>query len=443
MFETIKNIFVKKELKELRDRILFTALILMLERIGTFIVTPGINTENLAAAMQNQAGLGQLYNLFTGGAFSNAAIFSCGIMPYISASIIIQLMGTTVPYFQRLQKEGEDGRRKITQLTRYGTLAIAAVQASGIAIYLNGLTVPGTNAPVADGGLDFIILTVITMSAGTLLIMWMGEQITDRGVGNGISLIIFVGIIATLPSAIQIELGNITGNQQQVVYEFVAIILILFIIVSIVALTQGVRKIPIQYAKRVVGKKVYGGSSAFFPVKVNAAGVMPIIFAQAFMFLPETVFKLFPENDLLQSAVPYFSYEHWFYWFLTFLLIIFFTYFYTAISVNPVDIADNLKKQNGFIPGIRPGPSTAEYLDGVVTRLTLPGSIYLGLISVVPYFLVETLNLTFMYANFFGGTGILIIVGVALDTLQQVESHLAMKNYDGFLQSGRIRGRRA
>jgi preprotein translocase subunit SecY len=441
MLDAVKNVF---KIKELKDRILFTAFILLLERIGTFIVTPGVNSEVLAAAMQNQTGLGQLYNLFTGGAFSQAAIFSCGIMPYISASIIIQLLGTSVPYFQKLQKEGEDGRRKITQMTRYGTLIIAAVQASGIAIYLSNLTVPGSNVPVADGGMSFIVLTVITMSAGTLLIMWMGEQITDRGIGNGISLIIFVGIIAALPNAIEVEFGNLEGNQQQVIYEFVALILIILIIVSIVALTQGVRKIPLQYAKRVVGQKVYGGTSAFFPIKVNAAGVMPIIFAQAFMFLPETVFQMLPENEFVQSTlVPLFRFDHWFYWFVTFLFIIFFTYFYTAIAVNPQEISDNLKRQNGFIPGIRPGTATTEYIDGVLTRLTLPGSIYLGLISVVPFFLVETLNLTFAYANFFGGTGILIIVGVALDTLQQVESHLVMKNYDGFLKSGRIRGRRA
>jgi preprotein translocase subunit SecY len=441
MLEAVKNVF---KIKELKERIIFTAVLLLLERIGTFIVTPGVNSEVLAAAMQNQSGLGQLYNLFTGGAFSQAAIFSCGIMPYISASIIIQLLGTAVPYFQKLQKDGEDGRRKINQMTRYGTLLIAAIQASGIAIYLSRLTVPGSNVPVADGGIYFVILTIITMSSGTLLIMWMGEQITERGVGNGISLIIFVGIIAALPNAISVEMGNIEGNQQQVIYEFVAIILILLIIVSIVALTQGVRKIPLQYAKRVVGQKVYGGTSAFFPIKVTAAGVMPIIFAQAFMFLPETVFQLFPENDLVQGTLmPLFRFDHWFYWLVTFLLIIFFTYFYTAIAVNPQEISDNLKRQNGFIPGIRPGIATTEYIDGVLTRLTLPGSIYLGLVSVVPFFLVETLNLSFAYANFFGGTGILIIVGVALDTLQQVESHLVMKNYDGFLQSGRVRGRRA
>jgi preprotein translocase subunit SecY len=282
MLEAVKNVF---KIKELKERIIFTAVLLLLERIGTFIVTPGVNSEVLAAAMQNQSGLGQLYNLFTGGAFSQAAIFSCGIMPYISASIIIQLLGTAVPYFQKLQKDGEDGRRKINQMTRYGTLLIAAIQASGIAIYLSRLTVPGSNVPVADGGIYFVILTIITMSSGTLLIMWMGEQITERGVGNGISLIIFVGIIAALPNAISVEMGNIEGNQQQVIYEFVAIILILLIIVSIVALTQGVRKIPLQYAKRVVGQKVYGGTSAFFPIKVTAAGVMPIIFAQAFSVL--------------------------------------------------------------------------------------------------------------------------------------------------------------
>lgn len=437
MIEAIKNIF---KIKELKDRIFFTLLILLVHRLGTFIVTPGINSEALASAMQDQTGLGQLYNLFTGGAFSQASVFSGGIMPYISASIIIQLLGTSVPYFQKLQKEGEDGRRKITQLTRYGTLLIAGIQTSGIAIFLMNLP----NEVVVMGRFNFMFTTILTMSAGTMLIMWLGEQITDRGVGNGISLIIFIGIIAALPNALQIELANIQGNQQQVIYEFVALIIILFIIVSIVALTQGVRKIPLQYAKRVVGKKVYGGTSAFFPIKVNAAGVMPIIFAQAFMFLPETVFSFFPDNEFIQNeVVSLFRYDHWVYWAMTFLLIVFFTYFYTAIAVNPQEISDNLKKQNGFIPGIRPGTPTTEYIDGVLTRLTLPGSIYLGLISVVPFFLIESLNLTPSYANFFGGTGILIIVGVALDTLQQVESHLTMKNYDGFLKTGRIRGRRA
>jgi preprotein translocase subunit SecY len=441
MIEAIKNIF---KIKELKDRIVFTLLILLVERLGTFIVTPGVNSDVLAAAMQGQTGVGALYDLFTGGAFSQAAIFSCGIMPYISASIIIQLLGTTVPYFQRLQKEGEDGRRKISQMTRYGTLVIAAIQASGIAIYLNNLQIPGQAISVTDGSVSFIVMTVITMSAGTLLLMWLGEQITDRGIGNGISLIIFVGIVARLPVALKTELGNLSGNQQQVIYEFIAVIIVIAIIVSIVALTQGVRKIPIQFAKRVVGDKVYGGQSSFFPIKVNAAGVMPIIFAQAFMFLPETIFRFFPDNVFIQeNLVPYFRYDHIVYWLFSFLLIVLFTYFYTAVAVNPIDISENLKKQNGFVPGIRPGRNTAEYIDAVLTRLTLPGSLFLGIISVVPFFLVESLNLTQSYAHFFGGTGILIIVGVALDTLQQIESHLIAKNYDGFLKSGRIQGRRS
>ena len=414
---------------------------LVIVRFGAFVVTPGVNSEVLAAAMQNQGGLSQLYDLFTGGAFSQAAVFSCGIMPYISASIILQLLGTAVPYFQRLQKEGEEGRRKIGQYTRYGTLVIAGLQASGIALFLNSN--PGGMA-VTDGSVFFIVMTVITMSAGTMLLLWIGEQITDNGIGNGVSLIIFINIIARLPISIQQEIGNIAGNQQQVVYEFVALIFAVLIIAAVVALTQGTRKIPVQYAKRVVGKKVYGGTSAFFPIKVNAAGVMPIIFAQAFMFLPEMIFKLFPNNEFInESLAPMFAYDHWFYWFVTFIFIVFFTYFYTAIAMNPQEIADNLKKQNGFVPGIRPGKSTADYIDAVLTRLTLPGSIFLGLISTVPYFLVTGLNLTFGYANFFGGTGLLIVVGVALDTLQHLESHLAMRNYDGFLKTGRLKGRRA
>jgi preprotein translocase subunit SecY len=440
MIESFKNVF---KIKELRERIFFTFFILLLERVGTKIVTPGVNSEVLAQTMQNQSGLGALYDLFTGGAFSQAAIFSCGIMPYISASIIIQLLGTAVPYFQKLQKEGEDGRRKIQQLTRYGTLLIAGIQASGIAIYLNTLTLPG-GARVTDGGFSFIVLTVITMSAGTMLIMWLGEQITDRGIGNGISLIIFIGIIAQFPFSISQELANISGDQQQVINEFIAIIIVLLIIISVVAMTQGTRKIPVQYAKRTIGKKVYGGTSSYFPIKVNAAGVMPIIFAQAFMFLPETLFQFFPDSAFMQETLkPMLTYSHWFYWFLTFIFIIFFTYFYTAIAMNPQEIADNLKKNNGYVPGIRPGPSTAAYIDSVLTRLTLPGSIFLGFIAVVPYFLIESLKLTPGYANFFGGTGLLIIVGVALDTLQQIESHLVMRNYDGFMKSGKIRGRRS
>ena len=439
MIETVKNIF---KIKELRERILFTFFILMLERIGTKIVTPGINSDVLASAMQDQSKLTGLYDLFTGGAFSQAAIFSCGIMPYISASIILQLLGTAVPYFQRLQKEGEEGRRKITQYTRYGTLFIAALQAFGIAIMLNNLTAPSGQS-VSTGGFSFILMTVITMSAGTMLIMWMGEQITDRGIGNGISLIIFIGIIAALPSSINQEFANIGGDQQKVIYEFIALLVMIAIIVSVVAMTQGTRKIPIQYAKRTIGKKVYGGTSSYFPLKVNSAGVMPIIFAQAFMTLPEFIFSVFPDNVFIQeNLVPLFGYNHWVYWAVTFVLIIFFTYFYTAIAMNPVEIADNLKKQNGFVPGIRPGKSTADYIDAVLTRLTLPGSIFLGLISVVPYFLIESLELSPGYANFFGGTGLLIIVGVALDTLQQIESHLTMRNYDGFLKSGKLRGRR-
>ena len=439
MIDAIKNIF---KIPELRDRVLFTFAMLIVVRLGSFVVTPGVNSQVLASVMQEQGGLSALYDLFTGGAFSQAAIFSCGIMPYISASIILQLLGTAVPYFQRLQKEGEEGRRKIGQFTRYGTLIIAGIQASGIALFLNSTSTGGI--PVTDGSLSFVVMTVITMSAGTMLLLWIGEQITDGGIGNGISLIIFINIIARLPISISQEIDNIAGNQQQVIFEFIALIFAILIIAAVVALTQGTRKIPVQYAKRVVGKKVYGGTSAFFPIKVNAAGVMPIIFAQAFMFMPEMVFKLFPNNLFLtETLAPMFTYDHWFYWFVTFIFIVFFTYFYTAIAMNPQEIAENLKKQNGFVPGIRPGKSTADYIDSVLTRLTLPGAVFLGLISTVPYFLHEGLNLTWGYANFFGGTGLLILVGVALDTLQHLESHLVMRNYDGFLTTGRLKGRRA
>lgn len=434
MIETFRNIF---KIGDLRKRILFTVFILAICRIGTFIVTPGINTDVLAQKMQELAGtLFGLYDLFAGGAFSKAAVFGMGIMPYISASIILQLLGAVVPYFQRLQKEGEEGRKKITQYTRYGTLLISSMQAFGVAIFLESIEV------VINPGMGFRLLTMVSMASGTMLLMWLGEQIDERGIGNGISLIIFIGIIASLPSAIKEEWIQFQADNRPLLTELFLMALAFGIIAAIVVLTQAQRKIPVQYAKRVVGRKVYGGVNTHFPLRVNTAGVMPIIFAQAIMFVPSTIFAFMPDSDFIISVQRLFAFDSWFYWLIYGILIIFFTYFYTAIILNPVDVADNLKKQGGFIPGVRPGKKTAEFLDSILTKITLPGSIALAIVAIIPYLLVKTFNISYNYASFFGGTGLLIIVGVALDFIQQVESHLFMRHYEGFSRRGRIRGRR-
>jgi len=439
MIETFRNIF---KIHDLRQRILFTVTILALERLGTHIVTPGIDTQVLAEGMKNIAGtLFGLYDLFAGGAFSKAAIFGLGIMPYISASIILQLLGAVFPYIQRLQKEGEEGRKKITQYTRYLTLLISAMQAFGVAVFLESIEVNGVKA-VINPGMGFRLLTMVSMSTGTILIMWLGELIDERGIGNGISLIIFIGIIARLPSALFDEWIQFTSGNRSLLTELFLIALAFLIVAGIVVLTQATRKIPVQYAKRVVGRKVYGGVNTHFPLRVNTAGVMPIIFAQAIMFVPTTVFQFFPDSEFMGSIQRAFSIESWFYWLIYGTLIIFFTYFYTAIALNPVDVADNLKKQGGFIPGVRPGKKTAEYLDNILTRITLPGSIALAIVAIIPYILVRIFHISFGYASFFGGTGLLIIVGVALDTVQRFESHLYMRHYEGFMRGGRIRGRR-
>ncbi len=439
MIETFRNIF---KIHDLRKRITFTILILALERVGTHIVTPGINTQVLAAGWQSLSGtLFGLYDLFAGGAFRKAAVFGLGIMPYISASIILQLLGAVVPYFQRLQKEGEEGRKKIIQYTRYGTLFISAMQSFGVAIFLENISFQGASA-VFNPGMGFRLLTMIAMTSGTMLIMWMGELIDDRGIGNGISLIIFVGIIAAFPNALFQEWIEFTSGNRQLLTELFLIALGFGIIAFVVLLTVATRKIPVQYAKRVVGRRIMGGVSTHVPLRVNAAGVMPIIFAQAIMFVPNTLFSFFPDSDLMFTLRGYFSIDSAFYWFVYAVLIIFFTYFYTAIVLNPVEVADNLKKHGGFIPGVRPGKKTAEYLDSILTKITLPGSIALALVAIIPYMLVKAFNVSYNYASFFGGTGLLIIVGVALDTIQQIESHLYMRHYEGFMRSGRVRGRR-
>ncbi len=437
--ESFRNMF---KIQELRQRILFTLFMLIIVRFGAHVTLPGVNAGELANWLESQTGSGGLFglfDLFVGGAFSNAAIFSLGIMPYITASIILQLLGAVIPYFQKLQKEGgEEGRKKINQYTRYGTIFIAALQGWGVQIRLQNLTTPG-GAPIVPPevqGVFFAFSTMIIIAASTILMMWIGEQITERGIGNGISLIIFIGIVARLP---QSALGEFTRGENLII-QLVIIILMVFITAGVVMVTQGTRRIPVQYAKRVVGRKVYGGVTQYIPLRVNTAGVMPIIFAQALMFIPETITMFFPENEFMQNLAVYFRYDSFFYAAVYGVMIIFFTYFYTAISFNPQDVSDNMKKQGGFIPGIRPGAHTRDYIDNILTKITLPGSIFLAIIAVLPTFMMK-MNVTPGFAQFFGGTSLLIIVGVALDTLQQIESHMLMRHYDGFMKSGKIRGR--
>ena len=442
MIEKFKNVFTIPELKK---RILFTIAILIVVRIGAHVPIPGVDSEALGAAVQNlQNTLFGLYDMFTGGAFQKATLFALGIMPYISASIIIQLMGVVVPYFQRLQKEGEEGRKKITQLTRYGTVLISSLQAIGVAFFLENMTNVGGGvlSVIPDPGLGFRITTVITLVTGTIFIMWLGEQISERGIGNGISLIIMVGIISRMPNVVISEVSLVREDVRGILTEVVLIMLMCLIVGFVVLLTQGTRKIPVQYAKRVVGRKVYGGQSTHIPMRVNTAGVMPIIFAQSIMFLPSTVATFFSDSEFMQGVLRVFSFDHWFYWTFFGLMIVFFTYFYTAIAFNPVEVADNMKKYGGFIPGVRPGKKTSEFIENILTRVTLPGSIFLALIAVFPFILMNAMDLPYDLASFFGGTSLLIIVGVALDTLQQIESHLLMRHYDGFLKRGKIKGRR-
>lgn len=443
MIEKFRNIF---NIPELRKRIFFTLTLLVVVRVGAHIPIPGINSEALGAAIQNfQNTLFGLYDLFAGGAFQKATLFALGIMPYISASIIIQLMGVVVPYFQRLQKEGEEGRKKITQLTRYGTVLISSLQAYGVSIFLENLeaTVGGGRLMVVpDPGLAFKFTTVITLVTGTVFIMWLGEQITERGIGNGISMIIMIGIIARFPNVIISEVSLIQEEVRGPLTEVILIGIMFVVVGFVVLLTQGTRRIPVQYAKRVVGRKVYGGQSTHIPMRVNTAGVMPIIFAQSIMFLPSTIATFFQDSEMIQGLIRVFSFDHWFYWLIFGLLIVFFTYFYTAIAFNPQEVAENMKKYGGFIPGVRPGKRTSEFIDNILTKVTLPGSIFLAFIAIFPYILMNTLDVGYNLASFFGGTSLLIIVGVALDTLQQVESHLLMRHYDGFLKKGKIRGRR-
>ncbi len=420
---------------ELKKRLLFTGLILLIYRLGGHFPTPGIDRAALARLFESQSGsLMSLYDMFSGGNLSQATIFALGIMPYISASIIFQLLQAVVPHFEKLAKEGEAGRKKITQYTRFATVGLALVQSFGMAAGLES----ASSGIVLSPGLGFKLMTAITLTAGTIFVMWLGEQITERGIGNGISLIIFIGIVARYPSDI-LNTGQmlVSGDMHIIKAVFIGVFM-LGVIGGIIAITQGQRKIPVQYAKKIVGRRVFGGAATFIPLKVNTAGVIPIIFAQSIIMFPATLGGMFPENQFFITLSMLFRPPHPVYVLVYSAMIILFAYFYTAVIMNPVDLADNMKKQSGFIPGVRPGKKTAEYIDRVLTRVTLPGAIFLALIAVLPDMMIALLNVPFR----FGGTGLLIVVGVALDTLQQIESHLVMRHYDGFMSKGRLRARR-
>jgi len=434
--ETLKNIY---KIEDLRSRLGITLFLLLIYRLGSYVSLPGVDPAQLAQLKnQTSEGLLGLLDMFSGGAFSKASIFALGIMPYISASIVIQLLGIAVPYFQRMQKEGESGRRKINQLTRYLTVVILIFQGSA---YLVNLHSQLPEAAFAISGTMFSISSTIILTAGSMFVMWLGERITDKGIGNGISLIIMVGIMARLPHSVVAEfisrIEQQGGGMVMFLLEFVVLVVVFM---GAILLVQGTRKIPVQYAKRIVGNKQYGGVRQYIPLKVNAAGVMPIIFAQAIMFIPISLAG-FAKSDSMSGFAAAFSNHTGLWYNLTqFLLVILFTYFYTAITVNPLQMAEDMKKNGGFIPGVKPGKKTVEFLDTIMSRITLPGSVFLGIITILPAFaMMAGINQQFAY--FYGGTSLLILVGVVLDTLQQIESHLLMRHYDGLMKSGRIKGR--
>ncbi|MDD2287618.1 MAG: preprotein translocase subunit SecY [Bacteroidales bacterium] len=440
---TLKNIW---NIKELRTRILYTLALVLIYRIGSYVVIPGINPSDLSGLQsQTKDGVLGLLNMFSGGAFSNASIFALGIMPYITASIVMQLLTMVVPYFSKMQKEGESGRNKINQMTRFLTIIVTIFQSFA---YLANLRYQMGGAPIYNivGGdsLNFINWTLplsIMLTAGTLFVMWLGERITDKGIGNGISLLIMVGIVARLPFSLFAEfVSKVEDQGGGLVIFFVEMIFLLIVIMLCILLVQGTRRVPVQYAKRIIGNKQYGGARQYIPIKVNAAGVMPIIFAQAIMFIPVTIFG-FSSSESMQGVKAALSDFQGFWYNLIFaIIIIAFTYFYTAIAINPKQMSDDMKKNGGFIPGIKPGKRTEEFLDNVLSKITLPGSIFLAFVAIMPAF-VGMFGVNSQFAQFFGGTSLLILVGVVLDTLQQIESHLLMRHYDGLTKTGRIKGR--
>ncbi len=434
--ETLKNIW---KIEELRSRILVTIGLLLVYRFGAKVVLPGIDPTQLGALKAQTAdGVLGLLNMFSGGAFSNASIFALGIMPYISASIVIQLMGIAVPYFQRLQRDGESGRRKINQITRFLTVIILFLQAPGYLLNLQ-TTLPESAFILQDW--YFKLSSIIMLAAGSMFIMWLGEKITDKGIGNGISIIIMVGIIARLPFAFFAELqSRVVGHGGGLIMIVLELVVLLIVFALSILLVQGTRKIPVQYAKRIVGNKQYGGVRQYIPLKVNAAGVMPIIFAQAIMFLPMALVNYSQSEGMTGIAAALSNFTGFWYNALFFVMIVAFTYFYTAITVNPTQMAEDMKKNGGFIPGVKPGKRTIEFLDTVMSRITLPGSIFLGIVAILPAFAMIA-GVNNQFAQFYGGTSLLILVGVVLDTLQQIESYLLMRHYDGLMKSGRIKGK--
>jgi len=459
--ESLKNVFA---VSDLRKRVLFTLGLLAVYRVGGHIPTPGVNSEALALmADQARNTMFGLYDMFSGKNLSQMTIFALGIMPYISASIILQLLTVVWPYLERLSKEGELGRRKITQYTRYGTILLSVVQALGISLYLEHQTnIAGGLPLVYNPGWGFRLMTVLTLTTGTGFIMWLGEQITERGIGNGMSLIIYAGIVVNFPHAVLSTVEQMRLGQLGIVRVLILLVLMVLVVAAIIFVERGHRRVTVQYAKRVVGRRMYGGSSTHIPLKVNTGGVIPVIFASSILAFPLTVKGMFAQGSVMQKAIDQIDYGMPLHNLLYLVGIIFFCYFYTAIIFNPDDVAENMRKYGGFIPGIRPGKRTAEYIDTILTRITLVGAIYLAIVALLPQFLIsgfkvapipfigETLDRYIpqfitqgMGVQFyFGGTSLLIIVGVAMDTVQQVESQLIMRHYDGFMKKTRIRGRR-
>jgi preprotein translocase subunit SecY len=436
MLQKLRDIF---QVPELKRRILFTLALFVVYRLGEHMPTPGVNAKALAGAFQSQQGtLFGLYDLFVGGAFSRATVFALGIMPYISSSIILQLLGAVVPYLEKLRKEGEEGQKKLTQLTRYGTVLISIVQSYAYSVFLVNMGAAQGLTVVPEPGVFFTFMTILTQTTGTILVMWLGEKITEHGIGNGISLIIFVNIVGGVPNTVAQAYDSFRGGALSLLTILFVIVVMIAVIASVVLMTQGMRKIPVQYAKRIVGRRMYGGAATHIPLRINTAGVIPIIFASSIMILPATVAGFVPPNHPLAAMGQWFNPLGWVYNTIYGVIIVFFTYFYTAVVLNPNDLAENMRKSGGFIPGVRPGRKTAEYIDRVLSRITLPGAIYLAIIATIPDMLIASMGLPFLG---FGGTSVLIVVGVALDTLQQVESHLLLRHYEGFVKRGRIRGR--
>ncbi|MFO7880457.1 MAG: preprotein translocase subunit SecY [Bacteroidota bacterium] len=434
--ETLRNIW---RIEDLRKRILTTLGLILIYRLGSHVVLPGVD-PNMLAGLEEQTSKGVLglLDMFSGGAFSRASVFGLGIMPYISASIVVQLLGIAVPYFQKLQREGESGRKRINQITRYLTVGILLLQAPS---YIANLHTQLPPEAFAIRGTLFTISSVIILTAGTMFVMWLGERITDKGIGNGISLIIMIGIIARLPLSFAQEVVSRFSAQAGGLIMLLVELVILFVIFMLtIALVQAVRRIPVQYAKRVVGNRQYGGVRQYIPLKVNAAGVMPIIFAQALMFVPIMISGFSDSDTMSNFGAAFADYTGFWYNLVFAIMIILFTYFYTAVTVNPQQMAEDMKKNGGFIPGVKPGKKTVEFMDNIMSRITLPGSIFLAIVAILPAF-ATLAGVNNQFAQFFGGTSLLILVGVVLDTLQQIESHLLMRHYDGLTKSGRIKGR--